>query len=189
MCSSFQVQLDESLWIFFFYKVTYCCRFLKRKYKIVQSLLKEFSPTYQQYIPCTQEINVSDVMGVSTSYWYVIHTKRASWELVRLMSSLRIALIIEQIFPYTEPFLIHCLLQLPACGDNSFQQNSSRLLQGNQICIKAFYLSPFFMSKLPNIHCQLLFCVQEELSQNYILSKFCEDISNSFLFYVFQNEY
>lgn len=83
-----------------------------------------------------------------------------SW--ARSMAPPRIALVIEQIFPYTGPFLIHCLPQLPACGDNSFQQNSSRLLQGNQICIKvrSLFLS---LSKLPSRYCQLL--LLEELFQ------------------------
>jgi hypothetical protein len=61
-----------------------------------------------------------DVTGVSTSCLHVIHTVEHHGSLTGLMSSPRIALIIEQIFPDPEPFLIHCLPQLPACTDNSF---------------------------------------------------------------------
>lgn len=76
-----------------------------------------------------------------------------SW--ARSMAPPRIALVMELIFPYTGPFLIHCLPQLPASKDNSFQQNSSPLLQGNQICIKvhSLFLS---LSNLPSRYCQLL---------------------------------
>lgn len=71
------VTWEWNLLCIFFLKVIHCYGF-EREHAEMNSHSPTSFPCMLSCIPCTQEISVSDVMGVSTSYWYVICMKRTS---------------------------------------------------------------------------------------------------------------